>query len=862
MSDTVCLLTDPVATEPAVSGAKGATLARLLSLGLPVPGGVVVTTETYRTVVETAGVGDLLSDLEAAVDRGDGAARADLAAELRERIRSTPLPSSVVDALDRDRPSGPVAVRSSATTEDLPGTSFAGQYDSFLGVEGTDAVATAVRDCLASLFTERAVVYRARNDIDVTDAAMAVVVHAFVEPDASGILFTADPVSGRRPVTVIDAGPGRGDRLVSGRTTADSIRFDRPTDRIVEYAVGPERSEPILSESDVRALSTLGTRIESALGSPQDVEWAIRDGDISILQARPITSLFPVPEPTPDDAVHVYYSFGHRQGMPDAMPTLVLDTWATLIESVFSDLGMDGWDIATAGNRLYIDVTPYLREPRLRRRLLDNFDVIDEPGAAAMRSFIADAPEQFPATGRGLPLAAALDNRGTLRRVVGLAYRLVGGVPRTMVTGDPLDAPTALKATYDEECDRAIERIRAPQTLPARLDAAVRELGNGADWLLDPFYSRFLSGIIAGALLRRLVPEERERVDELALGITDDVVYQMNAALADVAAVAQETPAVERALREGTTMADLRDRDDAEAFVAAVDAFLDAFGFRAVGEIDWSRPRYREDPSTLLNVVSGYIAAPDADSPTHQGDELQARAADAKAALVSAAPRPLRPLVRRLATMYRGYIGLRELPKYALVRLLDELRQQTLAAGRQLERAGALESRDDVWHLTYDELRAAVADPRTLAGVDVTARRQAYERATALAPPRLLTSEGEVLRATGPIDGTPGAVTLAGTGAAPGVVEGDVRVVTDPARTRIARGEVLVAPYTDPGWTPLFLNAAAVVTEVGGRLTHGSLVAREYGIPAVVGVDDATTRLKTGDRVRVDGVSGTVERIE
>ena len=857
MADPVLSLDDAVAAEPAVSGGKAATLARLRSHGFPVPAGVVVTTDVYRTLVDDADIREPLARLRAAREDGDTDHQRAVAAQIREAIRSCSLPPSVRESLEATLPPGPYAVRSSATSEDLPEASFAGQYDTRLGVSSREELHEAIVGCMASLFTDRAVAYRARNDVDTDRMAMAVVVQRMVEPDASGILFSADPMTGERDVSVIDAGPGRGDTQVSGRTTADTLRVNRRSDTVEGYRTGSERTGHVLTDRDALALAAIGARIEDALGSPQDIEWAILDGEISVLQARPITALYPLPTPQPrDDRTHVYFSFGHRQGMTGAMPPLVLELWQEVTEAVRGDFGLPEPFAVTAGGRLYLDVTPYLTHPRLRRRMRQNLDYLDAPAAAALDTLLTARADEFPL--RTPSLGGYWRAARSLTRVGSAVGSLFRPLPRAMLTTDRAAERDRVERVYETEIERAVDTIRSGTDPASRLAAARAELHRSLSWLLDPFYGVFLSAVTAGWLLRRLVPEADEHVDALALGVEDDVVYRMTSELGELADTARGTPA-ETALIEGATLEELSELEDTDAFLAAFDAFLEEYGFRAVGEIDFSRPRYRENPTPLLNVVAGLLEADEPD-PQRVHERLDARARDAERALAREASPVLRPLVKRLVATYRSYVGIRELPKFVLSKLLDQLRTQVLGAAAELVAAGALSDPDDVWLLAFDELQRGLEDPRTLAGVDFVGRRRQQETLERLSPPRIITSDGHVPRGTAPETAVDG--QLRGTGASPGVAEGPVRVVTDPTTQRLSTGEVLVAPYTDPGWTPLFLNAAAVVTEVGGRLTHGSLVAREYGIPAVVAVEDATTRLQTGDRVRVDGTEGTVDRLD
>ena len=834
-------LDDPTAADPAVTGGKAATLAALRDRGFPIPDGWVVTTDAYRELAANPAVEAARADLR---DADTASARADAAEAVRDVLAARSLPDDVRSALE-ELPDGEYAVRSSATTEDLADASFAGQHETQLGV-ARDDLPDAVSACLASAYTDRAVDYRARNAVPDDAVAMAVLVQRMIEPDASGVLFTADPVSGSRRVATLDAGPGRGDERVTGRSPADSIRFDRDSG---ELTYAPGAGERVLSDDDVRALVSFGDRLADVLDSPQDVEWALRDGDISVLQSRPITALYPLPEPEPADGrVHVYYSFGHRQGMPDAMFPLVLDTWDQLLSSVGPAFGLSKRLAAKAGGRLYIDITAYLDDPWLRDRILRNFSVVDEPAVDALRDLLDSRPDDFPLESR--TATDTLRALGSVRRVAAGFGTVLRKLPAALLRNDPTADAGRVEKTYATNVDRSLDHIENADSLEDRVNTAYDALLDSPRWLFEPFYAPFIAALVAGWALRRLC--DPERVDALALGIRHDAVYRMTTDLAAVADTARGTPAAD-ALRDGATLTELEDVGGAEAFREAFDEFLDDYGFRAVGEIDWSRPRYREDPTPLLHAVT---AALDADP--GRSDALEERARRAKRALVANAHPVVRPLVRRLATVYREDIGLREHPKFSISRLLDAVRTVTLEAGEELADAGALDAREDVWLLSLSELRDAAADPRTLVGVDFTARRRDHQRNQRLDPPRVVTSDGEIPRPPARTVGR----ALSGTGAAPGVVEGVVRVVTDPSAQRLRSGEILVAPYTDPGWTPLFPAAGAVVTEVGGRLTHGALVAREYGIPAVVAVTGATTRLSTGDRVRVDGTRGTVERLD
>ncbi|WP_303645366.1 PEP/pyruvate-binding domain-containing protein, partial [Haladaptatus sp. W1] len=390
----VVSLNDSEATDRELVGGKGANLARLATSGFPIPDGFCVTTVAYQQLIDTPTRAAIASLSE--FEPTNSEAIADAGATLRRQIRALEFPDEVRNSIRRmlttDETSSTYAVRSSATAEDLPEASFAGQQETFLNVRGEDAVIDRVRACMASLFTDRAIAYRAENGISHEDVSLAVVVQQMVSPDVSGVLFTADPITGNRHISSVEACRGLGEPLVSGEVNADGIKVDARTGEILSYEAGDQRiavrpqpsggtetvelsssdqSSPVLTDEQVRALVEVGRDIEALFDRPQDVEWSLTDGDVTILQARPITSLFPLPSPTPDDDhLHVYISMGHGQSFAEAMPPLVLDVWKSYVQTMFTEYGFDPgtqWAVE-AGGRIYIDVTSPLRFGPMRKR--------------------------------------------------------------------------------------------------------------------------------------------------------------------------------------------------------------------------------------------------------------------------------------------------------------------------------------------------------------------------------------------------------------------------------------------------------------------------------------------------------------
>ncbi|ADQ68974.1 phosphoenolpyruvate synthase [Halogeometricum borinquense DSM 11551] len=896
-------------TDPALVGGKGANLARLVDAGVSTPPALCITTETYRVLSSDKTSKTLFERLDS-LDKKEMEEATDLAAELRNHLRDRPIADVIRDklteTLDEETP---YAIRSSATAEDLPHASFAGQHDSYLNVCGIDAVIEAVRDCMASLFTDRAVSYRTKNGISHRTVANAVVVQEMVDADAAGVLFTADPDSGNRTVAVIEANFGLGESVVAGDVEPDAVRVDRPTTEIRSYRVGTkavsirphddggteaveldtDSNARVLRTAQVKTLVALGDRVETLFDRPQDIEWALVDGEFVVLQARPISSLFPTPTPEPsDDRLHVYVSMGHMQAFPEALPPLVRDVWIGYANTILDAFGLDptaSTFAAEAGGRIFMDFTPILRLPLLRDVVVNRLEAVNEPVAAGLRDLLARRPEAFRPE---LPSPSRLP---VLAQVAWTTAKLLGSVlPATLVSflasfvGEPTP-PERHEQRFVAVGTRLAAGVREQPTPDARARAASRSLS--IPELLADVYPRIgplIAAFVIGGWLQRRFPDAREDVDAIGKGFERELVTRLNLGLGDLADVARTHPEVADAIRDGKPIDEVSAVDGGDTFAEAFDAYLDEFGHRATGELDLSRPRWHEDPATLLGAIRANLATEEAGE--HR-DRLRRLTDEAEAAVDRLAKRanhgllgPIRArIVRRLIRRYRAYIQIREYPKHGIAHLFDAWREAYLQAGKTLSARGVLTDADDVWFLRRTELFDALgggepdgdtSDGDTLDGdisnddalnVDIDARRAEFHRHAQMDAPPVQTSEGEIPRIEPDRSGLP-ADALVGTGVSSGVVEGVARVVFDPTEATVERGEILVAPSSDPGWTPLFLNAAGMVVEVGGRISHGALVAREYGLPAVVSVAEATDRIQTGQRVRIDGTRGIVEILD
>lgn len=921
------------ATMVPLVGGKAANLGELLEAGLPVPEGFCLTTAAYRLATAgdataggatadgaTAGgataahavpgnpprrggpLTEVHTELKATPD-DDLPALAALASRARNMIRSAPVPAEVAAAVEQAYTAlgdnVPVAVRSSATAEDLPSASFAGQQDTYLNVVGAGAVVEAVRNCWASLWTDRAVSYRASRGIDPAAVALAVVVQRMVDATAAGVLFTANPLTGRRQQAVIDASPGLGEAVVSGTVNPDHFVVDPLTGRVLERRLGDKRiavrlipgggtrtlafpnggATACLTDQQAADLAVLGHRVEGHFGSPQDIEWAIAaDGRLWLTQSRPITTLFPVPQRAGGNEragaadTRVYLCFSLAQGLTRPITPMGLAAFRLIASSVARAAHFDVPEprkgpspYAVAAQRIYLDMTAAARSTTGRRIIPKVFDVMEARSATVLRKVFEDP--RFSMT-RRTPL-------GLLRHVVPAAAH--ARVPEALLRA--VVRPDAALRRANRRAREFADSLEPPAGLTPlqRLDHAEYLLSTRIFSVVPSILPLPALGFAALAFAGKLLGGSRRDDLQLVLrGLPNNVTTEMDLELWRLAQVIKDDGGSRAAVtdRKPSDLAmDFRAGQLPAVLQAGLARFMGQYGHRAVAEIDVGMPRWSDDPTHILGVLANYLRLEgSALAPDVQFSNAAEEADACVDRLVAEAQRRSRlrgTLVRAALRRTRLFAGLRELPKYQLVLGLAEVRRQLALAGAALAAAGAVAEADDIFFLDLDEARAGLDSGKRIADLrDLVARRRA-DYALELGRrhiPRVVLSDGTEPEAipSGKVASAsmaPGALTpgaLTGSPASAGVVTAAARVILDPVGAHLEPGEILVAPSTDPGWTPLFLTAGGLVMEMGGPNSHGAVVAREYGIPAVVGVPDATLQLATGQKITVDGGAGTV----
>ena len=858
-------------------GGKGASLIAMARAGFAVPPGGVLTTAFFAPWFQEIEATETWNGLFAASP--DDQAR--LCRELRDHARSLTLTKARSDALyallsdlgDANTIQR-FAVRSSSPDEDLVSASFAGSYETLLGVRPSD-IEEAVRMCFASGFAPRVFSYKHAHGFDPANPRIAVIIQHQIPSEVSGVAFSLNPVTNDYDEVVINANWGLGTSVVEGRISPDHFVFSKiertvtsetPGDKQVSTWLDADRgtverenghaTEPCLTHSQVCELGDTVCGLELFCEEPVDIEWAYADGALHVLQARPITTYVPLPAQMvtkPGERRQLYADAALSKGLTTntAISRLGLDnmerTFTSILESWVGPLKRDVSPKQAlfffAGGRMYINYSNILwfASPAMLARSA-------APTDALMANILA-------AVDAGRYRASS--------RPPWVRMRLFWRVPRALwnLRGffwnllQALLFPAHAHRTYLRKVSALESRLRDnlgpdSKTAPAQ-DLSETGMARAVFNIVMP---ALIAGTLpAGPIVRGTGQKAKVLADKLATGIAGNVVVEMGIEMHRLARLLDRTD-----LDDTARLAQrIKQRRMPAAFLDAWDEFLSSYGWRGPNEMDLASPRYADDPRLALQQMAGMVVDDDNFGPevAHRCQKTARR--QALDQLIAGAGALRRVLLRHANRRIELFAGMRDTPKHLIVLFNYGARKRALATGSRLVEADRLDTADDVFDLTFDELDAAARDTN-LNLRELRDRRRQFRRkldARVIAFPPVIDSRGRILRPPSQPE-TPG--LLRGMAVSPGLVHGPVKVLHNPHDKRVVRGDVLVAYTTDPGWTPLFVNAAAVVLEVGGVLQHGAVVAREYGKPCVAGIDRVTEKLHDGQHVEVDGAAGTI----
>ena len=853
-----------------LAGGKGFNLGELSKIhGINVPEGFCVTTTAYQKAFEQNEAFHTLLDRLSRMKKEDPGQTGEVSRKIREVIMESNIPADVVNAVYQSLlqfgNEEAYAVRSSATAEDLPFHSFAGQQDTYLNVKGTDQIFKAIKKCWASLFTDRAVIYRMKNGFDHQKVSLSVVIQRMVFPKASGVLFTADPVTSNRKVLSVDASFGLGEALVSGITSCDNYKVREgkimekriAAKKLAVYARkegGTEKKEimpgkqsrPALSEEQVLELERIGRKLEAHFGCPQDIEWCLVDDTFYIVQSRPITTLFPVPEQGGSREKRVYVSAGHQQMMTDAMKPLGLSFFLLTTPA----------PMHPAGGRLFVDVTPMLASPDSRRNLINTLGQNDPLIKDALLTIVKR--EDFI---KSFPDAKDLDS-GQIRQEM---------PPQTIqlsIESDPSIVSDLMRKSQAQiqKLKQEIETKSGPDLFDfIRND--IKELRK------DLFASKDViqAAMDAFAWINEKMNEwlgEKNAADTLTQSVPNNITSEMGLALLEVADRIRPYPEVIDYLqhaKEDFFLDELLQFEGGKKVRDAIAAYLEKYGMRCAGEIDITRTRWSEKPITLVPMILHHIKSFEPGAGKRKFEQGKQEALKKERELLERLKRlpdgeQKAAETKRMIRLLRNFIGFREYPKYSMIHRYFIYKQTLLKEAEQLVQKGVLSEKEDVYYLTFEEFREAVRTNK-LDDRIIRRRKDEYKFYEKRFPPRVITSDGEIIQGKYKRADLPDEAIL-GLPVSSGVIEGWARVILNMEDADLKEGDILVTRYTDPSWTPLFVSVKGLVTEVGGLMTHGAVIAREYGLPAVVGVENATKLIKDGQRIRVNGTDGYIEILQ
>jgi phosphohistidine swiveling domain-containing protein len=870
------------ASDVELVGGKGANLGEMVHAGLPVPPGFCLIARAYRDFIQRTGLEQTIREIWMSIDPQEPISLESAAGRIRGLIISQPIWDSMAFEIlesyrklsqqSRLNDTGPlaVAVRSSATAEDLPTASFAGQQDTYLNVRGEDALLDHVKSCWASLWTARATAYRARQGFDHHKVNLAVVVQAMIPAEISGILFTANPIDGDRDVAVINASWGLGEAIVSGLVTPDTLIIHKLHGKILSHRVASKdftvcyaqyggtvtldtpaerRIAPALTTQQALQLVSLGQKIEHHYGAPQDIEWANACGRWYILQVRPVTG---TPAPAAKPAAPQYNRSMFVEIFPDPLTPIFSSVVQLLFQSML-DFTFYTWGFKPPQGIQAVGI--FYNQPYFSR---DYIEAAFAPLSPAVRDMlVAQVVNPFR------------DHKGGLQGEISWAYlRMVINTLRFMLTF-PRQLPVLL-ADYRAEVTR-IEALPMEKLSDHELASLIKEMVFGFtrklidyDFLLIAVVKRVYH--LLGMVLEPYFGEQAELLREkLISGVTGNVTMETNIYLWDLAQLAKASPEVYGLFQCDTgreLLLHLEESPDGRAFLEEMNKFLKVFGHREV-RLDILYPTWIEDPTPVISFILGYLDISDDQNPHLQQERLSQQRHDLKKKVQARLTQEnkgrflLWPLFCWLLDNAEFHTRERDTVHFEMTRIFPPFRRFLLELGRRWTGRRLLLQPEQVFFLTLDEVVAMADQPRSMVEI-AWQRQQEFEINKHRDWPEVIVGNRDIhSRPAEPLENESG--RLDGVPGSPGRVTGRACIIHGPEEfQRLRQGDILIAPITNPVWTPLFAIASGVITEVGGILSHGAIVAREYGIPAVMSIPSATRRILDGQTVTVDGDRGFV----
>ena len=868
-----------VATNRKLVGGKAFALAELIQSGYKVPPGFVLTTEFFEAWRQTLQASDEWNQIANARDNIAN----NLCEPIQRLAEQLPFTSAQQQVLADIKAkitltvNTPLfAVRSSSPEEDGDELSFAGQFLTRLGVR-VDQLETAIRHCFVASLDHRVFTYRMQHKLSLQETAFALLIQAQIPSEISGVGFSLNPISNDYDEAVINANWGLGETVVAGDIEPDQFVIDKVSHTIlgkkrgrkqhslILYADGDiknrlnKEEEFSLSDKQALEITKLIAQIENHYQRPMDIEWAIHDDNLYLLQARPITTyipLDPVMQTEPGARRRLYNDVLLSKGYTANIPCspLELSSMQELMFSVVEPLTgknpiPDKAMIICAGNRVYLHLSPLLRLVSPRRWAKAN-----QPTDVGLAKIIENIDRnRYKSLSR--PRWLSISAMGFLLKILWRFKGLLFTQPIAHIFGaqdkfdDLLAQVKTSKHKLQHELDYSLD-IRA---------FTEQAYGIAMSSFFGPAGSLLMGWLLAQGLASKLVgkkPDRLGKLEKLTMGFPDNVVTQMGIMMHDLAKQLQPAD-----FNDIDGLANkIQSNNMPEAFMAQWSKFIAEFGSRGPMEMSSTSPRYGDDTNLALRQMAALVDADETSNPSSiLQQQLQARE-QAYEQLMLDLKGWRKRLFRRCYKVIDKCAGYRDTPKYLIVMAVYAIKQRALMEGEKFVQAGRLEKPEQIFGLSLSDIETANADPKFNLMECYQQRTKFYNQLKRQVKyfPSVIDSRGRILRPK-PVQQAPG--QYVGTGVSAGVAKGPIKVLETPDQKPVHKGDIIVTYTTDPGWTPLFINAAAIVLEIGGALQHGAVVAREYGKPCVVGIDQIVSQFKDGQLVEVDGDTGLVRLI-
>jgi phosphoenolpyruvate synthase/pyruvate phosphate dikinase len=882
-----------------LAGGKGANLGHLTQAGFLVPPGFCILSRAYEMFLETS---DLAKRIQEAIDDIVFSHLPDVeegAARIREMMESAPMPEPIGQEiiaayreLTADEGKGAlVAVRSSVGTRDLSSTSFPGQMDTYHNLRGIEEVLTKVRECWASAFSYAALVNRNARNIAHFDVLIAPVVQLMVAAESAGVIFTVNPLNNNPEQMAVNACLGLGESVVSGQANCDHFVVDRKSAKVLEEEIAhkdfkiildahrgqgnrkvslndEERNSPSISKEQISELVKAARAIEDSYGTPQDIEWAFKGNVLYVLQSRKITTTDDIGHEEAETAEEWICEFD--TSVDPLFDEFTLSNISEVLPGVLTPMSISDIDCLDYGfvkTNTDLGLMKHIK-PMKELTFLDIFYGRCHLNLSVVKAMLAQLPganiKEFDRrdTGEGDKglYRPTPRNLIILPGIIARLFYYAVIIPKeAKALGDEYEERIAEakkidyeKASYGEIFDR-IEESRGKLFKAMAIHIMISQLAVTYFDFLCKITAKWLDddkGMLAARLVTGLQSLESARPSRHIWDLSRMIkgserlrsIFESNEP-GDILGLLEEDASPQ-----------------AEEFLDSLQSFLDSFGYRGIFESEAMMLNWDEDPSYLFAAIKNYLDAADDNSPRNIASRQEKEREQAVQEAMSRLKRSQRYTLRYIIKQAQTFISLREYMKSILVKGLTHGKKVFRVVSRRMVEQGLLQEPDDIYFLTSREVEVLAKGRAENIAVEelVTRRRKEYERnLTVTLPehskgrPRPLTPQELEIKEE--------VETLSGIGVSPGKVTGKARVITDPLRNaEIRPGEILVAPVTDAAWTPLFVTASATVVEVGGALSHGSIVAREFGIPCVVNASAATRVIKTGQIITVDGSQGRV----